>query len=136
MENGCYQRVLGLDALRIVCGGRAGVDRAALDAALARGLEARQSPRSVRDSQATLVLTMGAPDRGASLAVDIARRMGRPFIVIPLDAADALERAGKWLGEVRPQVLNVTGPRDPGHAGIYGRAFAFLSRILRPYSAT
>jgi len=134
MEHRSYQQTLGLDGLRIVCGSHAGVDRAALDAALARGLQALESPRSVRDSQATLILTVGALDRGARLAAEIAERIGRPFIVIPLEAADALERVRAWLAEVRPQVLNIAGSRESFHPGIYGRAFAFLSRVLRPYA--
>ena len=134
MEHRSYQAPLGLDGLRIVCGGHAGVDRAALDAAQARGLEALETPRSVRDSEATLILTLGALDRGARLAAEIAERIGRPFIVIPLEGADALERVRAWLAEVQPQVLNIAGPRGSLHPGIYGRAFAFLSRVLRPYA--
>ena len=136
MESRSYQQSLGLDGLRIVCGGHAGVDRAVLDAASARGLEALETPRSVQDSQATLILSLGALDRGATVAAEIAAKLGRPFIVIPLDAADALERAGKWLEQVRPQVLNVAGPRGAKQPALYGRAFAFLSRMLRPYAVT
>jgi hypothetical protein len=147
MERGIYQQPLELFApqpwtghlaaeprLRVVSGGRAGVDRAALDAAVARGLEAvRSTRRTVQDSDATLVLTLGARD-GALQAAQAAARIGRPFIVIPLEAADAMERVRAWLAEVRPRVLNIAGPRESLHPGIYGRAFAFLSRVLRPYA--
>jgi len=148
MERGFYQQPLELFApqawaghlaseprLRVISGGHAGVDRAALDAAVARGLEAvRSTRRTVQDSDATLVLTLGARDGASQAAAQIAARIGRPFIVIPLEATDALERVRAWLAQVRPQVLNVAGPRESLQPGIYGRAFAFLSRVLRPYA--
>lgn len=146
--------------LRVVSGGQTGVDRAALDAALALGLPVggwcplgrvaedgeiparyplveTDSPRypvrtrmNVHDSDATLVLTLGALDSGSKLTADMARRSGKPFLVVPLDAADALERAREWIARVDPHVLNIAGPRDSKKPGIYGRAFAFLCRLL------
>ena len=123
--------------LRIVSGGQAGVARGALDAALAIGLEVA-APRhpvrtrnNVQDSDATLILTLERLDDAARLTADTARRMGKPCLVIDLDAADALEKTRTWIAEVRPQVLNIAGPRDSRHAAIYGRAFAFLSRVFR-----
>lgn len=148
--------------LRIVSGGQTGVDRAALDAALALGLGAggwcpmgRRSEdgeiparyplvetasdkypvrtrMNVHDSDATLIVTLGEFDSGTRLTADIAQRTGKPFLVVPLDAADAIEKARSWLAQIRPSVLNVAGPRESKRPGIYGRAFAFLSRILKP----
>ena len=150
MQTQAYQRPLELFAtrswrpymesrreLRIVAGGQAGVDRGALDAAMAVGLEVA-SPRhpkrtrmNVQDSDATLILTLDGLDSGTKLTADTARRLGKPCLVIDLDAADALEKTRVWMAEVRPHVLNIAGPRDPKHAAIYGRAFAFLSRVFK-----
>lgn len=146
---------------RIVSGGQAGVDRAALDAALALGLSVggwcpsgrraedgeiparyplveTASPQypvrtrmNVHDSDATLILTLGTLDSGSKLTADLARREGKPFLVVQLDAADALEKARAWLAQVKPQVLNVAGPRASKQPGVYGRTFAFLSRLLK-----
>ena len=121
-------------ARRIVSRGQAGVDRAALDAALAVGLSVGGHSRTrdnVEDSDATLILTMGAADEGCRLAADIARRIGKPCLVMDLEAADAHERLRTWLAEVNPGVLNVAGPRSGKQSGMYGRAYAFLSRALR-----
>ncbi len=149
-------------ALRIVSGGQTGVDRAALDAALALGLavggwcphgrlaedgvipgryplletESSKYPvrtaRNVADSDATLILARGPLDSGSKLTADLARRMRKPFTVIALDAHDAPEKARAWLAAASPRVLNVAGPRESKQPGIYGRAYAFLSRLLKP----
>lgn len=100
--------------LRIVSGGQSGVDRAALDVALAlalpcggwvpRGRRAEdgrlperypmretisatyseRTRRNVRDSDATLILTRAAPTGGTALTIDAARAIGRPWRVVDL----------------------------------------------------
>lgn len=95
----------------IMSGGQTGVDRAALDAALAQGiacggwcprgrkaedgpippeypvLETRSTSYAVRtrwnvrDSDATLILTRGTPSGGTALTVSLARRMQRPVLI-------------------------------------------------------
>jgi len=100
--------------MRIVSGGRA-----ALDVARALGYE---TEGLVGDAEATLVLTLGAAD--APL------RMDRRRLVVDLDARDAVETAREWLAQVSPRVLNIAGPRRSRQAGAYGRAYAFLSRVL------
>ena len=117
--------------LRIVSGGQAGVDRGALDAALAIGMEVDVRRMNVQDSDATLILTLGAVDGGTRRIAESARRMGKACLVVDLDAADALEKTRTWIAEVRPQVLNIAGARDSRQPGTYGRAFAFLSRVFR-----
>ena len=70
--------------------------------------------RNVRDSDATLVVSHGAPAGGSKLSLDEARRLGRPFL--HLDLAGVGSDAGaatlaRWLHEVDPETLNVAGPR-------------------------
>lgn len=117
--------------VRIVSGGHTGVDRGALDAALAIGLGTEVRRMGVQDSDATLVLTLGAADGGTRRVAESARRMGKACLVVDLDSADALEKTRLWIAEVRPNVLNIAGPRDSKQPGIYGRSFAFLSRVFR-----
>jgi len=99
---------------RIVSGGQTGVDRAALDVALSRGVPCggwcpkgrlaedgriplsyplRETPSptyeerttwNVRDSDGTLVLTWGPPSEGTAFTVALAREIGRPYLVIDL----------------------------------------------------
>ena len=110
--------------LRIVSGGRGGVDRAALDVAHARG---HGTGACVDESDAMLVLTQGAGKA--------TRRMGKPCLVIDLDARDAVETARAWLAYVAPRVLSIAGTRTSGRPGTYGRAYAFLSRVLAKAAA-
>ncbi|MCC7381712.1 MAG: putative molybdenum carrier protein [Deltaproteobacteria bacterium] len=102
------------EPLKIISGGQTGVDRAALDVALALGLQAggwcpkdrrcedgtipehyplteTRSPefhvrtqRNVEASSATLVLTRGAPTGGTRYAVEVAQSMRRPTLVVDL----------------------------------------------------
>jgi hypothetical protein len=99
---------------RIVSGGQTGVDRAALDVALALGLPCggfcprgrraedgripdryplQETPgwaysertlRNVRESDATLVLHRGALRGGSALTVRLARRLRRPCLAVDL----------------------------------------------------
>lgn len=138
------------------------MDRAALDAALALGLpcggwcplgrlaeDGRIDPRyplretpsadyaqrtewNVRDSDGTLVLTRGRPSGGTALTIALARRHGRPLLVLDLeqdpDPADVL----RWAGTKGIAVLNVAGPREGPQPGIQDQARAFLEEALRP----
>jgi len=102
---------------RVVSGGQSGVDRAALDAALACGIPAggwcprgrgaedgvipdryplRETPSSdpaqrtewnVRDSDGTLILHRGPLSGGTALTADLVRRYGRALLHLDLDAA-------------------------------------------------
>lgn len=109
--------------LRIVSGGQTGVDRAALDVALARGLPCggwcpagrgaedgplparyplRETPLAdpgqrtawnVRDADATLVLVRGEPGGGTALTVREAEARGRPCRAVRLGADPAAQVA-------------------------------------------
>jgi hypothetical protein len=145
---------------RIVSGGQAGVDRAALDVALAlgipcggwcpRGRRAEDGPIAprypltetpwdgypqrtacnVRDSDGTLVLTHGEPDRGTALTVELAKRYGRPHLVIDLDGSPDEGDVRAWASAHQVRVLNVAGPRESSCPGIHDEAAAFLRRVL------
>ena len=132
-----HPRFAHASRMHVVSTGRAGVDRAALDVARALGLSVGEPRgRPVHDSDATLILTLGTIDTASTVIENIARRTGKPFLVVQLDAPDALEKARAWMDEVRPQSLNVAGVRASRQPGVYGRAYAFLSRVLRSGTAT
>jgi len=99
---------------RIASGGQTGVDRAALDVALSRGLQCggwcpkgrlaedgriplsyplcetpspayeERTAWNVRDSDGTLVLTWGASSEGTAFTIALAKEMRRPHLVIDL----------------------------------------------------
>ena len=151
--------------VRIISGGQTGVDRAALDVAMARGFacggwvprgrraedgrvpdlyplrETRSSAYgertrlNVRDADATLVLTRGQPIGGTARTIAFARELRRPHLVVDL-AADADPAAARaWLAGLRVRVLNVAGPRESGCPGIFTEARAFLDAVLVESSA-
>lgn len=153
-------------ALKVISGGQAGVDRAALDAALACGLPVggwcpggrraedgaiharyplvetpsikypQRTTWNVRDSDATLILTLGELDSGSRLTAEMARRLGKPCLVVSLSTYPEtihIEELLPWT--VEQAVLNVAGLRESRCPGIYPRAFGFLVRLFRQFES-
>lgn len=147
--------------VRIVSGGQTGVDRAALDVALALGIPCggwvprgrraedgriadryplREAPGpsyamrtrlNVRDSDATLVLCRGTPTGGTALTLAFAQQLGRPARIVDLDAAEPPPQTRGWLAATGVRTLNVAGPRESSSPGIHGDAVAHLTAVLR-----
>ncbi len=147
--------------VRIVSGGQTGVDRAALDTAMAFGLAcggwvprgrraedgavphhypmretrsyayAERTRRNVRDSDGTLILAAGKPTGGTALTAAFARQLGKPCLLIDLKAVPDPVAISDWLGRYSIRVLNVAGPRESTCPGIHGQAKALLSALLR-----
>lgn len=145
---------------RLVSGGQTGVDRAALDVALALGIpcggwcpkgrRAEDAPLAegyplsetpsadypqrtewnVRDSDGTLVLTSAPPDGGTALTLDLAERIGRPRLAVDPRDLSALAEVREWLARHRVRTLNVAGPRESRAPGAYDAARRFLSALL------
>ncbi len=145
---------------RIVSGGQTGVDRAALDIAARRGLErggwcprgrraedgpigadypmtesplaayAIRTRLNVRDSDATLVLVLGAADAGTRLTIEIAQAMARPYRIVDLKRPEPPVSLRRWLREARVRTLNVAGPRASRAPGIYEQAYRYLDLVL------
>lgn len=150
---------------KIVSGGQSGVDRAALDAAMAHGLEhggwcprgriaedgvipgryrlretgapdyAMRTECNVMDSDGTLVLNTGALEGGTSLTVDLAEERCKPLLILDLDAIADPRTVLHWVEAHGIRVLNVAGPRESKRPGIYHRAFTVLSGILAESAA-
>ena len=146
---------------RIVSGGQTGVDRAALDVALEldipcggwcpkgrmaedgrlpRRYPLRETPSAryaqrtrwnVRDSDGTLILTLGTLSGGTALTLQLARSLGRPVFIVDLSRSRAVVPVRKWLRESGVRVLNVAGPRESTWDGIYERSLRFLRRLLQ-----
>lgn len=146
---------------KIVSGGQTGVDRAALDAALALGLPcggwcprgrraedgaidprypltptpsgdyAQRTQWNVRDSDGTLVLTLGPPSGGTAFTIDVARGLGRPLLVLDLGRRPRAAALRDWVAGAGLGVLNVAGPRESLRPGIHLRARRYLERALR-----
>lgn len=146
---------------KIISGGQSGVDRAALDVAIAcglscggwvpRGRRAEDGPldarypmaetpeadydvrtrRNVEDSEGTLVLTRGEPFGGTKLSLDIASSIGKPYHIVDLKRGHSPLAALRWLEAKEPRTLNVAGPRESDSPGIYDEAATFLQNLLQ-----
>lgn len=148
--------------LTVVSGGQTGVDRAALDTAIALGIshggwcprgrlaedgqipplyQLRETPTSaysertyqnVVDSDGTLILHSGILSGGTRLTSRLSSESGLPLTTVDLKAADAgvVAAVVSWLEAEHILVLNVAGPRESSHEGIYQSASRFLMRLF------
>lgn len=128
--------------LKIVTGGQTGVDRAALDVALALGIPcsgwcpkgrlaedgeidahyplketpsedvAQRTEWNARDSDGTLILNIGNPTDGTPLTAQMAEKYNKPYITLELDKDPELSTFKKWLAEHNIKTLNIAGPRE------------------------
>ncbi|MBF0110174.1 MAG: putative molybdenum carrier protein [Magnetococcales bacterium] len=142
--------------VKIISGGQTGVDRAALDFAMARGLTAggwcpkgrraedgvipRHYPLmethredypyrtilNVKDSDGTLILFTGTLRGGSALTDRFARENKVPCLSIDLSGEHDPSLVADWVCTNRIQVLNIAGPRESENRGIHGAAFRFL----------
>jgi hypothetical protein len=77
-------------------------------------LYASRTELNVRDSDATVIFSFGPLTGGSALTEKCAHKLSKPSLILDLDAlgiAEAIACFRAWLGEVRPRVLNVAGPR-------------------------
>ncbi|HEX6038759.1 putative molybdenum carrier protein [Longimicrobium sp.] len=148
----------GLAAL--VSGGQTGVDRAALDVAMERGIPrggwcpagrwaedgpidgcyplretpsadpAQRTEWNARDSDGTALLVAAGDSPGTALTRESARRLGRPVYPWQLDAPPDAGHFRRWLQIHRVRTLNVAGPRESEAPGIYAAAADWLRAAL------
>jgi hypothetical protein len=149
-----------LEIETIVSGGQSGVDRAALDVAFELGLRCggwcplgrkaedgpiperyplRETPRrtykqrtrwNVRDSDGTLILTVGVPTGGTEATRRFAQKLGKPHLVVDLAQPAELAAIVAWAREHRMKTLNVAGPRESTQPGVYDEAASFIRSLL------
>ena len=150
---------------KIVSGGQTGVDRAALDTAMAHGLDVggwcpkgrraedgeiparypldetptaayeQRTAWNVRDSDGTLIITDGVLEGGTALTLNEAKRQERAVLHVRLDDPVPVEMIRAWGEEHDIRVLNVAGPRASEVDGIYDGACAILDAFLNALSA-
>ncbi len=88
---------------------------------------------NVRDSDATLVLTIGdalARSSGTNVALAYADELHSPTLVVDVDRDDAVDAVRAFLA--RFERVNVAGPRESNAPGIYTAAVGVLNAAFRP----
>ncbi len=84
---------------------------------------------NVRDSDATLVVSRGAPSGGSAFTVEVAMRHGKPVFHVDLNRESmdqAVPQVCRWLQDLHPVTLNVAGPRASEDPEIYHLTKAVL----------
>ncbi len=144
---------------KIVSGGQTGVDRAALDFAIANDVShggwcplgrlaedgrigdryqlqeldspdyATRTERNVIDSDGTLILYRQKMKGGTLLTHRLAKRHSRPCLAIRMDRVVDYSRILAWLDIHAIETLNVAGPRLSSSPGIDDDAHAVLTNL-------
>ena len=153
----------GPSVLKIVSGGQTGADRAALDFAIDHKIDhggwvpagrraedgrladhyglcetpsddyGQRTQWNVRDSDATLLVSLGPLTGGSALTESFAMRYEKPVFHADCSASGpqaTAESVRAWLKATQPGVLNVAGPRESTTAGIYEVTRNLLERVF------
>ncbi len=145
---------------KIVSGGQAGVDRAALDVAIllniphggwcpkgrlavdgpiAHRYQLKETPTSeysertawnVRDSDATLILVRGEPKGGTQLTANVAAELKKPYLIVDLSNEQSINAIVEWIVANKINILNIAGPRATEDAEIYQLAYDAIQGFL------
>lgn len=154
-----------MDLQKIVAGGQTGVDRAALDAAMAydvpvggwcpKGRRAedgsvparyplRETPSdayaqrttwNVRDSDGTLIIAPAPLEGGTALTREEAEEQGKPVLHVRPEDPVPVPMIRAWGTENDVRALNVAGPRASEVDGIYEAARTILADLLAALAA-
>lgn len=146
---------------KIHSGGQTGVDRAALDTAIALGIShggwcplgrlaedgciseryqlketpsaeyAQRTEWNVRDANGTLILNQGELSGGTLWTVEMAKQYRKPYWVVQLEVESATDVVSDWLHQQPIQILNIAGPRESEQPGIYDSTKSFLWDLLK-----
>ncbi|PHQ35784.1 putative molybdenum carrier protein [Rhodopirellula bahusiensis] len=90
-----------------------------------------RTEQNVIDTDATLILYRDRISGGTALTKRICRRETRPFLAVDLASPKtAAKRIRTWLQDIRPDNLNVAGPRESNSPGIGEQTKVLLVHIL------
>ncbi|MBO6534942.1 MAG: putative molybdenum carrier protein [Balneolaceae bacterium] len=71
-----------------------------------------------------------AHDLGTELALETAKRFGKPYLVVNLNKRISVTEVSEWISAKNIEVMNVAGPSEGSSHGIYGRVYNLLSEYL------
>ncbi len=109
-----------------------------------RDISALEIPRSqrtiwnVRDADGLLIIeqdqrgkgSKAQRDHGTELAVETAKKLGKPFLVVDISKKISVTEITNWISCNKIEVLNVAGPSERNCPGIYDRAYDLMMKIL------
>jgi hypothetical protein len=147
--------------VRVISGGQTGVDRGALEAALALGIEHGgwcprgrraedgrvpnkyqlvecdapgyhvRTEKNVVAADGTLIVFRREIKGGTALTQQLVKRHDKPCLLVDLDRKPLPGFVRQWLIDQQIAVLNVAGPRESTSPGIAAAAELFLRTVLR-----
>jgi hypothetical protein len=89
---------------------------------------------NVRDCDRLMVLVDGtglSVSKGTAFALDCAKALDKPHIIIAVDAGDAAGLAASFLrGGQGPLAVCIAGPRESEAPGLYAKAKSILGHVL------
>ena len=91
---------------------------------------AARTEKNVKDSDGTIIFTVGKLTRGSALTVRKCKKHGKPYLHINLEQwpkEKTIEVVQKWIDRNKPQVINIAGSRESKTPGIYENVFQILS---------
>jgi hypothetical protein len=150
---------LGIE--KIISGGQTGVDRGALDAAIAcniphggacpKGRLAEDGPiadcyqlteldsrdyavrteRNVLDSDGTLILFRQTLTGGTLLTYRLARQWDKPLLRVRLERPIDYASIAQWIMEHKLRILNIAGPRGSSEPGLQQLTERIVATLLK-----
>ncbi|MBF0446971.1 MAG: putative molybdenum carrier protein [Magnetococcales bacterium] len=125
------------------CGGWCPKGRLALDGPIDAIYPLKETPScayqqrtewNVRDSDGTLILTRGVLSGGTALTQRFARQQKKQCLILDFNYIEMNEHSAQqmlktWLTRNGLCVLNIAGPREREHRGVYDNTLQFLLRF-------
>lgn len=96
----------------------------------------QRTQKNVEDSDGTLILNLGELDGGTLETERYAKELKKPCLVFQLDTdwdQNSHRRVIGWLKGYEIKHLNIAGPRESQHPGIYDAALGFLEFLEQGY---
>jgi hypothetical protein len=148
---------------KIISGGQTGVDRAALDWAIASDLThggwcpfgrlaqdgkvpdhyllketqssgySQRTRKNIEETDATLIIHQGLLAGGSKLTLRFAQELKKPYCLFDLDKpwSPQADQARQWFSAHSVQILNIAGPSETRHPGIYDLTRKVLPLIFQ-----
>lgn len=144
---------------KVISGGQAGVDRAALDFFMQRNIACGgwcpkgriaedgfipkkyplkettetlpifRTKKNVEEADGTLILFINRMDEGTLQTKDYVQKLDLPLYIQELTKDFSLDEFTNWINTKKIGILNIAGTRESNNPGIYKRTLFFLENL-------